>query len=190
MIPLGFTSVIALAFIIERGLALRWSKVIPGRLEDALADVHSQEDIPRVKQLASAQPSVLSRLLLVACENSRWPRAENAQAIEIRARHEMVNLERGLVVLEIVVGIAPLLGLVGTIHGLITLFSGLSQSGIGENAQFAGGIAEALNATLTGLIIAIPSLTAWSYYNKKAERFAVELERLCDEFLRRLYRSK
>src|SRR6185436_17037080 len=104
--------------------------------------------------------------------------------------HEVLQLERDLVMLEIVVGIAPLLGLVGTIHGLITLFGDLSRAGLGDNAAMARGIAIALNTTLAGLLIAIPSLVAWSYDNKKVERLAVEMESLCDEFLRRFYRHE
>src|SRR5436853_112681 len=97
-------------------------------------------------------------------------------------------VERGLVVLEIIVGIAPLLGLVGTIYGLVILFGSMGQTV--DNAKFAQGISLALNATLLGLLIAIPTLAAWSYYNKKVETFAVEMESLCDEFLRKHYRTE
>jgi biopolymer transport protein ExbB len=190
MILLLATSVMGLAFILERGLALRWNRVIPPSVEDALAECRTPEDVPRLKQFCNAAPSSLSRLLLSACEHLRWPKAENSQAVEIRARHEMVHLERGLVVLEIVVGIAPLLGLIGTIHGLIALFGDMGQSGMADNIVLARGIAIALNTTFVGLLIAIPALIAWSYYNKKVERFAVEMERLCDDFLRRVYRRK
>ena len=85
-------------------------------------------------------------------------------------------------------GIAPLLGLVGTIYGLVILFGSMGQTV--DNAKFAQGISLALNATLLGLLIAIPTLAAWSYYNKKVETFAVEMESLCDEFLRKHYRTE
>jgi biopolymer transport protein ExbB len=135
-------------------------------------------------------PSPISRLLLLADRHLNLPREDNAAAVQTRARHEVVQLERGLVILEIVVGIAPLLGLVGTIYGLIILFGGLGEAGLGEeNTTLARGIALALNATLLGLLTAIPSLIAWSYYNKKVETLAVEMETLCDEFLRQHYRN-
>ena len=98
-------------------------------------------------------------------------------------------MERGLVVLEIVVGVAPLLGLVGTIYGLIQLFGSLGAAGLGDNSQLAEGIATALHATLLGLLTAIPSLVAWSYYNKKIEGIAIELASLCEAFIIRLYHS-
>jgi biopolymer transport protein ExbB len=187
MIFLLATSVVGLAFIIERGLALRWGKVIPPDVESAVGSCQGPEDLPELRQICQSRPSSLSRLLLTAQEHLQRPRQENVDAIETRARHEVLGLERGLVVLEIVVGIAPLLGLVGTIHGLIRLFGDLGRSGLNDNSVLAAGIAIALNTTLMGLLIAIPSLIAWSYYNKKVETLTVEMETLCDEFLRRHY---
>lgn len=189
MYPLLATSIVGLAFIIERGLALRWNKVVPPRVEQAAEDC-APDGLQELKQICHEQPSTLSRLLLVAQEHLTRPREENMDAVQTHARREVLHLERGLVVLEIVVGIAPLLGLVGAIHGLITLFADFSAVGAADNAQFAKGISEALNTTLTGLLIAIPSLIAWSYYNKKVETLAVEMEMVCDKFLLRQYREK
>lgn len=181
------TSVVGLAFIIERGFALRWKRVIPPDVEGAATRCHTSDDLTELRQICHARPSSFSRLLLTAHDHLQRPREENINAIETRARLEVLKLERGLVVLEIVVGIAPLLGLVGTIHGLITLFGALGRAGLADNSAVAGGIAIALNTTLTGLLIAIPSLIAWSYYNKKVETLTVEMEALCDEFLHRFY---
>ncbi|MDB6024537.1 MAG: tolQ, partial [Verrucomicrobiales bacterium] len=173
--------------IIERGLALRWHKVIPPEVESAVQAIKSANDFPMLQQICQTIPSPLSRLLLLAFEHRHWPKAENIETLQTQARHEIGKLERGLVILEIVVGIAPLLGLVGTIYGLILLFGGLGQA-LNENSQVAAGIALALRATLLGLLTAIPALIAWSYYNKKVESIGVELETLCDLFMRRLYR--
>jgi biopolymer transport protein ExbB len=92
--------------------------------------------------------------------------------------------------LEIVVGIGPLLGLVGTVHGLIRLFGQLGQSGLTDNTKLAAGISVALNTTLMGLLVAIPALVAWSYYSKKVENLAVDMEALLDRFLRQQYRGR
>jgi biopolymer transport protein ExbB len=183
-------SLAGLTFIIERGLALRWKKVVPPEVENAIANYRDVSDLPMLRRVCEQNPAPLSRLLLLADRNRDWPRDENVDALQTRARHEVARLERGLVVLEIVVGIAPLLGLVGTIYGLIVLFGGMSQSNLGDNTYMARGIAIALNATLMGLLTAIPSLIAWSYYNKKVETLAVEMETICDEFLRRQYRGE
>ena len=72
---------------------------------------------------------------------------------------------------------------------MITLFASLGESGLGDNAALSKGIALALNATLLGLLTAIPSLIAWSYYSKKVESLAVEMETVCDEFLQQHYRN-
>ncbi|MBM3834926.1 MAG: MotA/TolQ/ExbB proton channel family protein [Verrucomicrobia bacterium] len=189
MILLVLTSIVGLAFIVERGLALRWDKVIPPRVQEAV-EIGVPERLAELKQICEEQPSTLSRLLLVAQEHLHQPRDENVDVIQTRARHEVVQLERGLVVLEIVVGIAPLLGLVGTIHGLITLFGDIGRAGLADNTVLAKGIAIALNTTLMGLLIAIPSLVAWSYFSKKVDTLAVEMETLCQEFLRRHYRAR
>jgi biopolymer transport protein ExbB len=187
MVLLVATSVVGLTFIIERGLALRWRRVIPAEVENAASNCQAPEDLTGLREVCQSRPSSLSRLLITAQDHLQRPRQENVDAVETRARHEVLQLERGLVVLEIVVGIAPLLGLVGTIHGLIRLFGDLGQKGLTDNSLLAGGIAIALNTTLMGLLIAIPSLVAWSYYNKKVETLTVEMETLCDEFLRRSY---
>jgi len=180
-------SVVGLTFIIERGLALRAVKVVPPAVEGALETFRTADDLPMLRRICQQNPSTLSRLLLIADKHRRWSKAENSSGLETQARQEISKLERGLVILEIVVGIAPLLGLVGTIYGLIALFATLGTSGLAEDNRLASGIALALNATLLGLITAIPSLVAWSYYNKKVESHAVKMASLCDGFMRQLY---
>jgi biopolymer transport protein ExbB len=128
-------------------------------------------------------PSPLSRLLLLAGQRRNWPKGENASALETAARQEVALMERRLVILEIVVGVAPLLGLFGTIFALILLFSRMGVQGMNDSTTLSQGIALALNATLLGLLAAIPSLAAWSYYNKKVEGFAVEMASVCEQFL-------
>jgi biopolymer transport protein ExbB len=186
-IMLGLTSVVGLAFIVERGLALRWRKVVPPEITASLASCETREDADRLCRVCKQKPSPLGRLLLLAADHLNWPKADNVDTLQTAARHEIVRLERGLVVLEIIVGIAPLLGLVGTIAGMMTVFGDLGQTGLNDAAKLAQGIALILRATLIGLLIAIPSLITWSYYSKKVEVLAVEMEALCDDFIRRQY---
>ena len=189
-ILLVVTSVIGLTFIVERGLVLRWRKIVPPEIEAAVESCQTPEDVPMLKRVCQQHnSSPLSRLLLLAADRLTWPKAENVDALQTRARHEIVRLERGLVVLEIIVGIAPLLGLVGTIVGMMTAFGDVGQASQIDAAKLAQGIALILRATLIGLLIAIPSLIFWSYYTKKVEMLAVEMETLCDEFIRRQYRE-
>jgi len=188
-ILLGLTSVVGLAFVVERSIALQWRRVVPSEIEAAVHSCQTKEDVAMLRRLCEQKPSPLSRLLIEAADHLEWPKAENEAALETRARHEIVRLERGLVVLEIIVGIAPLLGLVGTIAGMMTLFGDIGQTGLTEAGKLAGGIALILRATLWGLLIAIPSLITWSYFSKKIEIIAVEMETLCDQFIRRQYKE-
>jgi biopolymer transport protein ExbB len=184
------TSVVGLTFIVERGIALRWRRVVPAAVEAAVEACQASEDVPSLRRVCEQHKSPISRLILIAMEHLDWPKAEAMDAMQTRARHEIARLERGLVVLEIIVGIAPLLGLVGTILGMMTAFGNVGQSGQIDPAELAKGISLILRATLLGLLIAIPSLIFWSYYSKKIESLAIEMESLCDEFLRRQYRDE
>ena len=186
---LALTSVVGLTFIVERALMLRWAKVVPPQITDTLAACKSRDGVKALRRACEQKPSPLGRLLLLAADHLDWPKDDNVDALQTAARHEIVRLERGLVVLEIIVGIAPLIGLVGTIAGMMSLFGDIGQTGLNDAARLAKGIALILNATLIGLLIAIPSLIAWSYFSKKVEVFAVEMEALCDDFIRRQYRD-
>jgi biopolymer transport protein ExbB len=189
-ILLALTSIVGLAFIVERGLALRWGKVVPPEITESLAAGKTRDDVEKLRRVCAQKPSSLGRLLLLAANQLDWPKADNVEALQTTARHEIVRLERGLVVLEIIIGVAPLLGLVGTIAGMMTVFGDLGQTGLSDATKLAQGIALILRATLIGLLIAIPSLIAWSYFSKKVEVLAVEMEALCDDFIRRQYRGE
>jgi biopolymer transport protein ExbB len=182
------TSIVGFTFIVERGFALRWNHVVPPEITAAVESCQTAEDVPMLRRVCEQHDAPLSRLLLMAAGRLDWPKDENVDALQTRARREIVKLERGLVVLEIIVGIAPLLGLVGTIVGMMSAFRDIGPMGQAETAKLAQGIATILQATLAGLLIAIPSLIFWSYYSKKVEMLAVEMETLCDEFVRRQYR--
>ena len=180
-------SVVALTYIIERGLALRWRNVVPEQVATTLNQCDNENDLATLQTVCQQLPSPASRMLLAAMDQFAYTKAENIEALQTRARKEIATLESGLVVIEVIVGAAPLLGLVGTLHGLITLFGDFGAASMADHTALAKGISIALNTTLTGLLIAIPSLIAWSYYNKKVETMAIELEALCDDLLQRYY---
>ena len=190
---LGTTSVTGLGVVIWRAWVLRWGKVVPNGLATAVTECRSGADLENLRLLCKAEASPLSRLILIAEQHRDWPKADNEAAVETAARHEIVKLEQGLVVLEIIVGIAPLLGLVGTIFGMMTVFGDIGHTGLAnmnDASKLAQGISLILRTTLIGLLISIPALVAWSYFSKKVEVLAVELETLCSEFIRRQYVGK
>lgn len=176
-------SVVSVAFILERAWVLRRARVMP----PSLASMLGSADASTLRGACQAQPSPLARLVTAVLEHLGEPKDDNMASLQVQARREVLGLERGLVALEIIVGIAPLLGLVGTVYGIIPLFGDFGKAVSGDNTLIAKGIGVALNKTLLGLMVAIPSLVAWSYFNKKVEVLAVELEVLCDAVLRRHY---
>ena len=189
-ILLGITSVIGLGVIGWRTWILRWNAVVPDAIVNALENSRGAKDVSALQNACETNPSPLGRLLLVGVNHLDEAKADNVSAIETAARYEIVKLERGIFVLEIIVGIAPLLGLVGTIIGMIGVFGDLGQTGLSnmsDASKLAQGISYILWATLFGLLISIPALIAWSYFTKKAEVLAVEMETLCAEFIRRQY---
>src|ERR1022692_3325887 len=150
---LGLTSVSGLGVVFWRMWVLRWGQVMPSAIVNALAATHTPDDVIKLRAQCENHPSPLGRLILFAANHLDWPKAENASSLETAARREVVRLERGLVVLEIIIGIAPLLGLVGTIIGMMTVFNDIGQTGLNDAAKLAQGIALILRATLIGLLI-------------------------------------
>ena len=176
-------SVTALTVVLERAWSLRRDRILPRALTDALAD----GDVARLRGACQAQPSPMARLILSVLDHLPWPKSENVAALEVRARQEIAGLERGLVVLEIIVGIAPLLGLVGTIYGIIPLLGDFGSNLQADNAFIAKGMSVALYKTVLGLLVAMPTLAAWSLFNKRVELLGLELESVCDALMRRHY---
>jgi len=188
MIPLVMCSLVAVTFILLRAVALRRRLVIPPVLEMAVADLTPGQSADRIANMAGGDPSSLARIMETALEHRSWPKSENMESVQTRARHEMVRLETGQVVLEVIIGIAPLLGLLGTVAGLVSVFGNLGgQGGEVDPQGIALGIAEALNTTIAGLAIAIPSLVGHSYFNKKIEVMAVDMESIVMSLLEKCY---
>src|SRR5882724_9681389 len=188
MWPLLACSIVSLTVIILRTLALREKNVLPLTIESEMERLAPGANPERLFRIVQHDGSSLARIVRVALAHLRSPRSENVEAVQTRARHEMVILEKGLIVLEVIVGIAPLIGLIGAVSGLVHVFSHLGlSSGASDTRQIALGIAEALNATVFGLSIAVPTLIAFSYFSKKVEVMSVEMETLVVELIAKCY---
>jgi biopolymer transport protein ExbB len=188
MWPLLVCSIVSVTLIILRALALRDKNVLPLVIESEMERLVPGASAERLARIVHHDPSSLARIVRVALQHLRWPRADNVEAVQTRARHEMVRLERGLVVLEVIVGIAPLIGLIGTVSGLIHVFASLGLSaGAADAKRIALGISEALSCTIFGLGIAVPSLIAFVYFSKRVEVLSVEMESLVTDLLSKLY---
>jgi biopolymer transport protein ExbB len=144
--------------------------------------------VERLLRIVNEDTSSLAGVVRTALQHLRWPRAENIESVQTRARRELVRLERGLIVLEVVTGIAPLIGLIGTVSGLVHVFSGLGvNTGASDTKAVALGISEALNCTIFGLSIAVPALISFSYFSKKVEVMSVEMESLVSDLIAKCY---
>ena len=188
MWPLLACSIVSVTIMILRGLALRRKVVMPSVIEAEIERLAPGESPERLSRIVYHDPSSLARVTRVALQHLRGPRSENVEVVQTRARHEMVRLERGLIILEVIVGIAPLLGLIGAVSGLVHVFSHLGlSSGASDTRQIALGIAEALNATVFGLSIAVPTLIGFTYFSRKVEVMSVEMETLVLELINNCY---
>lgn len=190
MIPLGICSITSVTIIVLRGLALRRHLVVPPTLEEEIEAIEpgDEDAANRLARLVDDDRSPLARIIHVGLHHLNWPKSENMEAVQTRARHEIVRLESGLFVLEIIVGIAPLLGLLGAVSGLVTVFAAFGANAAAEDPHaIAKGISEALSTTIVGLAIAVPSLIAYSYFAKKIETMAAEMESLIADLLAKCY---
>lgn len=188
MILLLLLSVASGTVILLRARALRERVIIPPAVEAALEGLRPGGSMDGVEAAAAAHPSPLSRIFTTCLAHRNWPRQENLEAVQVRARHEIVQMESGLVLLEISTGVAPLLGLLGTLSGLVMIFSNLGGgAGAGDPVAVARGISEALNTTIVGLAVAVPSIIAHSYFQRKVEAMAVTMEALTADLMVRCY---
>jgi biopolymer transport protein ExbB len=159
--PLALCSVVAVFITFERLIVLRSSRVMPAAMANAFL-------CGRFEGVSTDQASVAGRI--VAFYQSRQPDADSLKAY---ARLEVSRMERGIFLLEVVIGAAPLIGLLGTVTGLTQVFSGFSaETGLPDPATFIMGIALALNTTILGLTIAIPALAAHAYLLRRVESLA------------------
>ena len=170
--PLGLCSVIATFIIIERWYALRQSAVIPEHLSEAVIEGRASSGDRR---------SSLGRILEFAANH-----AGDQEATKAYARLEVIKMERGISYLDTIYAAAPLIGLIGTVTGLLQVFSQISpDTGLPDPVLFTKGVALALSATVIGLAIAIPSLVGAGYLSRKVENYAAELEVLLERIIRR-----
>lgn len=187
MIPLLFCSILALAIIIEKLVNLRISRILkPGSVAALHAFVERGEVEPAVA-FCRRQPGIFNNIIRQGLEHYTFGREEVKEAILDAGRQEIPRLERYLGVLGTLAGVAPLLGLLGTVAGMIKVFNVIAEVGVGKANALAGGIAEALVTTVTGLLIAIPSLVMYNIFRGRAEAIIVELERHSLDLVRRLF---
>ncbi|MFH1943749.1 MAG: MotA/TolQ/ExbB proton channel family protein [bacterium] len=186
MIPLLLTSVLGLAVAIERAVFLRRRRILRPDVLAVVGSIEKPDDIERVVNDLARRNDPFVNIVRVTLQHRGRRREEIKEAVVDQGRREARSLERGLVILETVAGIAPLLGLLGTVTGMIRVFRVISEQGLGQTQSLSGGISEALITTVVGLIIAIPALVAYNYFSHKVEDLVLEIEKYSSQLLNKL----
>jgi len=177
LVPILICSAIALAIVLERAWTLRRKSVLPPGLGEEVREWarNGQLDPRHLEALASDSP--LGELLASALAMRNRPREQIKERIEDTGRHVVHRMERYLNTLGTIALIGPLLGLFGTVIGLIRMFMEVMAGGIGDPARMAGGIGEALICTAAGLTVAIPAYVLHRYFRSRVAGYVVQMEK-------------
>jgi biopolymer transport protein ExbB len=187
MVPIFICSVIALAVVLERMVSLRRSRIMRPELIEVIEAIRGPEDIQVIHNRCDVIKGPFSNIIRHTISNTHLSREEKVLDIQATGRQEARALERMLVVLEIITAITPLLGLLGTVLGMSQVFDVISEVGLGQTKAFSGGIAQALRTTIIGLGVAIPSLIAYSSFDRKVDNLILEMEKHSMSLLNKIY---
>lgn len=176
MLPIVVSSIVALGIIFERYYALQDKRVAPTNTAELAEQWASSGKVDEEKLIDLQQDSPLGRILAAGLANSGCSREVMKDAIEEVGRVEAHNLGRYLNALGTIAAITPLLGLLGTVVGMISVFTTITTSGVGNPTTLAGGISQALMTTAAGLTVAIPALVFSRYFQRRVTDLVVEME--------------
>ncbi|MEW6266482.1 MAG: MotA/TolQ/ExbB proton channel family protein [Thermodesulfobacteriota bacterium] len=176
MYPIFLCSVIAVGFFIERLFRLRRAKVLPRELMQNVNDLISRRKYNDAVFLCQGHPSAMARIYHAALKASGQPRHAIKEVVQEVGRHEASDLTRYISILSTVASVSPLLGLLGTVSGMIKIFNVLSYYGAGNPGTLAAGISEALITTFAGLTVAIPTIIGYRFISSKADGLISEME--------------
>lgn len=184
--PIIACSIAAVAIILERLWTLQHERVLPGNLANQVRQWASSDQLDPKHLHKLHQSSPLGQMLATGLANRHAPREVIKEAIEDVGRHVVHELERYLSPLGTIAAITPLLGLLGTVIGMIKVFAAIRASGVGNPGDLAGGISEALITTAAGLTVAIPALIGYRYLRARVDGLVVEMEKETIKFVEAL----
>jgi len=190
MAPIILCAIVAMGIVLERYWTLQLKRVIP---EDLTAKVwawvqRDALDHNRIQTLHQGSP--LGQILAAGLINRDRERAVMKDSIEDTGRHVVHELERYLDALGTIAAITPLLGLLGTVIGMVKVFTAITTHGVGDPTVLAGGIAEALITTGAGLSVAIPALIGYRYYRNRVDGLVVDMEKEAIKLVEALHRRQ
>lgn len=177
MLPIVACSIVAVAIVLERSIALREEKVVPKALVTDVWRMASNRQLTEEKVREVQRGSPLGRVVAAGLLNRSQERDAMKTSIEEVGGHVAHELERYLNALGTIAAVTPMLGLLGTVVGMISVFTNITTVGVGNPAQLAGGISQALITTAGGLCVAIPSLMFHRYFRAKVDGLVVNMEK-------------
>ncbi|OPX26174.1 MAG: hypothetical protein B1H06_06030 [Candidatus Cloacimonas sp. 4484_143] len=186
MIPIAICSVLSLAVIIEKLINLRAKKIIVPEVKSVVNSLTSEDDINLALSVCDQHKGVLSNLMKMVLEHKGTSYLAVRDELSDNGRQEVRVLEKGLMILETVAAVTPILGLLGTVVGMIKVFNVISVQGVGEASALSGGISEALISTAAGLTVGIPALIFYNYFSQKTEDLILDIENISNNLLKKI----
>lgn len=171
-------SVIGTAFFFYCLLIMRKNTLFPNEIVGLTQTLTRESDFIAAEGVLRKTGGPLAEIIITVIMSRDLSRDEADTLVEGAGRRSAHAISKGVLALEVIAAISPLLGLLGTVTGMYTVFGKISQVGVGEVHKLSGGIAEALVTTIVGLVIGIPAYVAFSYFARKADEMVMEMERL------------
>ena len=176
MIPITLASLVGMAVLIERIFVLRQGRIIVPEIAEAVMTLSASEDLSVAYAICERKPGPFANVVRAGLDHADNDWTVIRDVLEEAGRQEATILSRRLGVLETVAAVSPLLGLLGTVLGMIRVFATISLAGLGNPETLSSGISEAMVTTAAGLIIGIPALVAYNWLNGRADRIIFDLE--------------
>jgi biopolymer transport protein ExbB len=176
MIPLGVCSIVGLTIAVERFIALRRASVIDPGILDLVERFDENASVENAVLACRRAHGAFARIIESILKARQLDQTQIIERMHATGRTQIGLLERGLTVLEIVAGVSPLLGLLGTVLGMVTVFNAITVHGLGNPQVLSDGISKALITTVVGLCVAIPALASHSWLSRQVDDLAIEME--------------
>lgn len=189
MYPILFLSIVSLAIFFERLVSLRTSRYVPKAFEDQVKFLLKKKSIEETRELCRENDSALSKITLTMVDNTDLPLTRLLEVAEEAGRIETVKLDKFQNTLQTIVAISPLLGLLGTVFGMIKIFDVIAMQGAGQAQELSAGIAEALITTVAGLVVAIPTQLFYHVVHARAESIGNKLEAASSKIMNLLFKE-
>ncbi len=190
MIPIAIASFVGLAVIIERWMVLRKGSIIYPEIAEAVETLPASPSLSVAYAICKRRPGPFANVVTAGLDHADNDWTIIRDVLEEAGRQEATRLTRRLGVLETVAAVSPLLGLLGTVIGMIRVFGSVSQTGLNNPEVLSAGISEAMVTTAAGLIIGIPALVAYNWLNGRADRIIFDLEYYSSKVLDTLRRRQ